>query len=402
MKKLLYFIGWLLIAYVTIEIILGLVYLTYVYLKFSHLNIESHFFSNIPNRLIIKLATFSLILLITIWAVKKLKWLAYFIAIAFIILTKEPDFSFNNISVFIMKKQNHDYYKLLELQKKSHTIFYNKIKGERRYKFRFQEGKPAEDGELIEYKNYDLNGNLQQFNDTRFYYDSLNRRIKEIRKVNSTVYDTIYYKTNRDSLYAGYLKINHNYNEELTIKYDSLKNKIYSSMQLDGILDNEIEYFYDKDSRLVKDIFTTYNLGNSIITEYDYTDTTKTEYHYNVYGNLISEVFFKHDSIGNWIEQSIKSENGIHLTSYYFYNDQGKKIKEVSKDNVGYVVNEFLWEYDNCGNLITAIDYEGEGGKKKIKYVYDVNHKLKEKKVYEIESGELLWSELIVYEYFNN
>jgi hypothetical protein len=363
------------------------------------MNIESPVFSYIPNRLIIKLATLFLTLLITIWAINKVKWLAFLIALTFTILTIEPDFSINNI---IKKKQKHAYYKLLESQKKSNAIFNYKVKGERRYKFQFLAGKPADDGELIDYKNYDLKGNLQQSNNTRFYYDSLNRKNKEIIKVSSDVYETVHYITNSDSLYLGYLKVAPAYTEESTIKYDSLKNKIYSSTKQNGLIQNETEYLYDNDTRLIKFISTSYNPNNSTISEYKYTDTTKIELHYNIYGQLISEIYFRKDSAGNWIEQRIRNDKGIHLTTFYFYNEQGQKIKEISKDSSGFMFNEFLWEYDKYGNLLTSIDYEGVGGKKKAKYFYDSKYKLKEKKVYDIESDELLWSEIIVYEYYNN
>jgi hypothetical protein len=125
-----------------------------------------------------------------------------------------------------------------------------------------------------------------------------------------------------------------------------------------------------------------------------------TEINYVDEDSIRNKIYFKFDSIGNWVEQSFFSNEGEKSTTYYYYDSENRKIKETSELQSRNI--EKNWKYDNNGLIISEIESDDSGDLKEINYLYDSNGRLIKKTVMDKKSEETSWIELTTYEYFNN
>lgn len=179
------------------------------------------------------------------------------------------------------------------------------------------------------------------------------------------------------------------YSDEKSIKdfyiYDSSKRKLEKThLFRDGNIEYKHVWLYDLNDRLIEEGKYHYNYADSMgIARLG--RNWKGEYDNN--GNLISSIQYSH---GNEIEEGFKykyNDKGLLIEKTtdgyvwsYIYNDN-KQLKELIrvqsffKNKVDY---SWIFEYDNCNNLVQKTRYLNEEIDHIMKWQYESGNKVKE------------------------
>jgi hypothetical protein len=406
MNKILKILEWLLVLYLGIMFIENCIYISLALSQILKFSFGIQFFINfyLPNLILIGILP--IFLFFTIRNIKKLKWHTLIIVfILTLIIPKEHPFLTNvndyGLGVLFESKKRVLYDDIIAQQNQyqadsSQTV----IKLENIYRFNYKNGKIKRKGKLIESKQFAPNGNVILTNNTKFFYNSNNQIIKKLIQYSKNRCDTTYYYYSKDSLCLGSKMFYKDYITKTENKYDSHKNLIYSCTQLDDSIIDSFKYIYNENQQKVKSIFQSTNSSEPSITEYIYSDSSMTEINYVDEDSIRNKIYFKFDSIGNWVEQSFFSNEGEKSTTYYYYDSENRKIKETSELQSRNI--EKNWKYDNNGLIISEIESDDSGDLKEINYLYDSNGRLIKKTVMDKKSEETSWIELTTYEYFNN
>ncbi|MEJ6950983.1 RHS repeat-associated core domain-containing protein [Natronospora cellulosivora (SeqCode)] len=254
---------------------------------------------------------------------------------------------------------------------------------------------------------YDSTDNLIALTDgegrtTKYEYDLINRKIKEIDPLNNSVR----YNYNENDLLKSIIDKEGNIthfkydsmgrtteiidalNQRVRYEYDAAGNKI---KQIDA-RGNAKEFEYDSRNRLIKEIDAQ---GNEIKYQYDEvgnlisnTDSegNVTNYEYDIKGRLIREKnslgdskYYQYDPVGNLISQT----NEAGITTQYRYDELNRlvEIEDVLGNitQIGYnQLDSIAWQedalgnrvefvYDSANRLIKEIDAAGNS----IEFTYD-------------------------------
>lgn len=185
------------------------------------------------------------------------------------------------------------------------------------------------------------------------------------------------------------------YSDEKNIKnsytYDSLQRKLEKThFFLDGNIEYKHVWLYDSNDRLIEEGKYHYNYANSIGKsrlgrnwkgEYDKKGNLVSSIQYS-HGNKIEEVFkFKYCNEGQLIEKTIDD----YLWSY-LYNDFGQLQEIICINMIFNKKADYSWmfEYDNCNNLISKTRYVNNDIDYFLKWEYENGYKIKETyRVYE-------------------
>lgn len=399
-------LGWILLLYLGIMFIENSIYIS---VSLSHnfgysLNIQDLISFYLWN--IILIVILPIILFFTIRNIRKFKWHALIILIVLtIIIPKRHPFLriVNDYGAGVLFENNRKvtFDEIVAQQNQSQTdSSQTDIKRENVYRFNYKNGEIKRKGILIESKEFEANGNVVLTNNTKIFYNSNNQKIKELLQYSKNKCDTFHYFYDNEGLFLGSKKIYQRYTTETTNKYDSNKDLIYWVKKMNDSIIDATKYIYNSEHKKVKSIILRDDLSEGSYIEYKYTDSTMTETYVKENGEIGSGMYFKYDSLGNWVEQSYTNEKGKKSTTYYYYDSESRKIKETS-DSPSRDFDK-SWKYDNNGLLISEIGDDGPGYLKKIDYFHDSNDRLIKKAVMDKNSGELLWLELTTYEYFDN
>ena len=160
---------------------------------------------------------------------------------------------------------------------------------------------------------------------------------------------------------------------------------------------SDIEYFYDENDRVIKEVVKDYSFGDMVF-EYFYNSdgyvekiddahsdgtTGSTVYVYDDMGNMIKSTYtdsknrcyiteIVYDENGNPI-RNIETEDGIEIVFRFFYNDKGLLEKEVASllNGTTYTLAEYF--YDENGNLTKETHGGMDGIWASSEYSYDEN-----------------------------
>ncbi|PID47854.1 MAG: hypothetical protein CR967_02810 [Proteobacteria bacterium] len=207
------------------------------------------------------------------------------------------------------------------------------------------------------------------------------------------------YNENGKNIKITRLDLDGNKLQEESFKYD--ENGLLIGSKFQNFKRNYLQtsiYTYNSNGKLIKKeilgrykytIIYKYNkngdLREKFFTSLDHEERTKTNFSYDLRGNLISEnshrtmrdVFrektshqYKYDENDNLIEINIYGNLAEHNKYTFKYDDRGNKIEERYYKH-DYKRNEFLkhkidFRYDKKGNLIKSIKYEDGKAKKMV------------------------------------
>lgn len=291
------------------------------------------------------------------------------------------------------------YSDIKHLQNQS-SISNKPIRHERTYLFKWEINKVIETGALLNSKEYDVKGNLIRENNNQYSYDERGNLIREIKENFLGEYDTTLNKYNEVDQLIQKINISSSYNRKTNFHYDSLGNKMRQLFYINDSLDSEFIFQYDDSSRVLNQVYTNFTENRKTRELYQYQGNTKHTLTYKADGNLLHKIIFKYDSLGNEIEQTIINNKGeTQSINIYKYNLSNQVIYYLNELPEGKTREQF-WEYDTSGNLIRSIDYYGPGPLRELKYKYDPNNRLIEKTIFDLNSGDKLATELILYERF--
>ncbi|WP_167935782.1 RHS repeat-associated core domain-containing protein [Halothermothrix orenii] len=254
---------------------------------------------------------------------------------------------------------------------------------------------------------YDPVGNLIAITDgegrtTRFDYDGLNRRVREIDPLNNTVVYRYYPNNQLKSItdkngnttnfkydcMGRLTEVINPIGERVQYKYDAAGNLV---AEIDP-MGNTTRYQYDCMNRLVKEIDPA---GNEIQYEYDLSgnlikvtdpEGNTTSYTYDLKGRVIKETnalgyskTYEYDAVGNLI--TFTNEAGVKTTYKYDGLNRLVEIKDAlgNSTKIGYTpLGKIAWRedalgnrteftYDSAGRLVKETDPEGNT----VVYTYD-------------------------------
>ncbi len=203
------------------------------------------------------------------------------------------------------------------------------------------------EGSVIEYINYDNNGNVQKVTDGLrymgygspgkvFHYDGLNRLIQETNaKGENTYYEYDVLGNKTEEINGRGIKTQYSYNPDGTLR--------------------RVTYFDQIDAEYAHEDYTYDKLGRKL-SETDRNGNT-TRYAYNALGKvkaitdpLEKTKTMRYDLNGNLTEEKDKREN---VTLYDYYGDNRLEQKRVPIEPEGYYLLYAvqILEYDSAGNI---------------------------------------------------
>lgn len=179
------------------------------------------------------------------------------------------------------------------------------------------------------------------------------------------------------------------YSDEKSLKnlynYDSLQRKLEKTHFFsDGNIEYKHVWLYDSNERLIEDGKYHYNYANSVGKpilgrnwkgEYDKNGNLVSSIQCS-HGNEIEEAFyFKYSAEGRLIEKTTDGYLWSHL-----YNESGQ-LQEIIRLQLFFnkkVDYSWMFEYDNCNNLIRKTRYLNDDIDHILKWEYDKGSKIKE------------------------
>lgn len=120
---------------------------------------------------------------------------------------------------------------------------------------------------------------------------------------------------------------------------------------------------------------------------------TDSEDEYADSGHKLEKTFYKYVYSGNTIEQKfnisgIDDNNNFYNHYSIFYNEKGKKIKEMEYNDGKKAGNKIIYTYDNNGNKTEEDYYDPDGPYKWVSMIYDsIHNKIGERQVIKGRSG---------------
>lgn len=404
LRKFFRVIGWIILIYIGLEIILRILNVFLNEPDFSSPyqpdKLKTHYYLISS----IRIAILIFLSYITWRGIKRNKWLIYFIPILLIIVMPKIMTYLHFISYSSLHSKRADKKEVLYndiLQKQSVLLSSTDlVRFEKTYFFKWKNNKPKKKGILLSTKEYSTDKNLIRKNQTQYIYDSIGNIVKEIEPNIHDSFDTIWNRYNKKGLLIEKIDVTPKYIRKTCYKYDSLGNKLRHWSYFNNTLDFEFIYNYDDSLRVISQHYTDFDENRKTKELYEYIDNSKIQYVYSSDGSLFHKIIFKYDSSGNEIEQTIINNKGekqsININEY---NDKSQKTKYINIFD-GKKSREQIWEYGSLGNMLRAIDYYGTGPLREIKYSYGNSNRLIEKKVFDLDSKDVIASEMIVYEAF--
>ena len=219
------------------------------------------------------------------------------------------------------------------------------------------------EGSIIEYRNYDQNGNVQKVVDGLRYTGDINTSLGT-----TYVYDAFNRKTKQTDALGNYQSFSYLLTGQLNTWTDANQNSTTYLYYPDGTLQNVIypdigstvNYDTNPDGTLKKVIqpstgFITYTYDNRKFkkSETDQRGNT-TNYSYNGFGKVgtITDVnqntiVYRYYNNGNLA--SVKDKRG-HNTNYFYYIDNDLRQKKTDIDASHYATEDYVT--DECGNVV--------------------------------------------------
>ncbi len=147
---------------------------------------------------------------------------------------------------------------------------------------------------------------------------------------------------------------------------------IYS---LDGTVKDKYTYEYDKNGRRIKTSrYSDGQLLNSYKYDYNEFGNKIKAYSYNPAGELEEYYLYKYDGEGNLVEEDWFSASGEKIYSVENDYDDGVKTRTSTYDKNNDLIFEYVFKYDQKGNIIEEIKYDVNGEQTGlIQYVYKYN-----------------------------
>lgn len=144
-----------------------------------------------------------------------------------------------------------------------------------------------------------------------------------------------------------------------------------TSYSHDGIVDDKIEFTYDKNGTLIKEHETT--LGKTaMLEEFTYTDGKLTQLNLEEMG-LKYEITYEYDPKGNLIKEISKpaAKDEEVVTTVYEYNDKGWLMKKAHYEGKSKEAHdETVYEYDEWGELLASLRSKQGVLTTEVRYVY--------------------------------
>ena len=134
---------------------------------------------------------------------------------------------------------------------------------------------------------------------------------------------------------------------------------IYDS---DGTVKYRFTYDYDKNGRRTRTSrFIDSKLTNYYTYEYNEHGNKSKAYRYNTNDEIEEYYIYEYDDEGNLVEEEWFSYNGDKVYSIENDYDKGRKTHSYTYDEDNYLVYEYVFRYDDKGNVIEELKYSGRG-----------------------------------------
>ena len=217
------------------------------------------------------------------------------------------------------------------------------------------------EGNRVKWIKYNAYGSILSWSE--YEYDSAGNQTKEnqysshgtLRSWEEREYDSVGYLIKS----SGYNSNNNDY-WWYEYEHDSAGNLTKSiRYQLGGSLDSWSEYGYDREGNQVK--WIDYNADGSISRwygdEYDSEGKKIKSISYHEDGSVDWWCECEYNSVGNTTQETFYDADG-HICAWekYEYDSRGNKTKQSYWHEEGNT-QEYVWKYDNMGNLAKYMEY---------------------------------------------
>jgi len=130
----------------------------------------------------------------------------------------------------------------------------------------------------------------------------------------------------------------------------------------DGNVKYKFTYDYDNNGRRIKTTrFTDAKMTNYYTYDYNEFGNKTKAYRYDPAGNLEEYYIYKYDDEGNLIEEEWFSSSGGKVYSLKNDYDDGMKTHAYTYDENSDLIYEYVFRYDEKGNIIEEIKYDNNG-----------------------------------------
>lgn len=187
--------------------------------------------------------------------------------------------------------------------------------------------------------HYDSLGRFESFSKIQYYENFLPKEKKRFSK-DSVLLDGVIYEYNQDNLISSLI-----------------------NFRSPALLLTRTEYLY-KQNKVVE---SHYNSENSLLYKHEmqyFEESEKSNLKSSIKSDADNHVFetikYSYDKNGRLHEKNTISDFKGKTTKNYFYNIEGAITETIEKDLINNEVLHTVFQYDDFGNLIKIIEYDGE------------------------------------------